>query len=287
MSASTIRSPAVAGMFYPRDRNQLGRMVDDLLGRVPPPRESARLCALVSPHAGYVYSGAVAAHGFRLLAAGTSAPRVVVVIGPSHVEAFSFTSVFDGTAYRTPLGDVAVDISAARAIADAHPSIRLSHHGHVQPHLARGEHGIEVQLPFLQRALGECAIVPIVMGAQDHASCVALGEAIAAACDPGETLVIASSDLSHFYPDREADRLDTVFCATLETLDAEALSAAVSRGECEACGAGPVVASLLATEPSGERRCVVLARAHSGDVSGDRSSVVGYASAAVFVEAAS
>jgi AmmeMemoRadiSam system protein B len=205
----------------------------------------------------------------------------VVVVGPSHVEAFSFSSVFDGAAYRTPLGDVAVDQRRSRAIASAHASIRLSAQGHIQPRLPRGEHSVEVELPFLQRALGEFSVVPIVMGAHDWSSCAALGDAIAAACDPASTVVVASSDLSHFYSYEEADRLDSAFCGALEAFDAAALHAALVSGECEACGAAPVVASLLAAQRMGARRCRVLMRANSGDVTGDRGSVVGYASAIV------
>jgi AmmeMemoRadiSam system protein B len=286
-AASGIRAPAVAGLFYPHEPAALARAVDGLLAHAPP-GATGPVRALVSPHAGYVYSGRVAARGFRLLEALPPASSLerVVIIGPSHVEAFAFTSVFEGHAYRTPLGDVRVDEAAARAIASSHASIRLSPRGHVQPHLARGEHGIEVQLPFLQKVLPGAALVPIVMGVQDWESCVALGEAIASACDAHSTLVIASSDLSHFYAYEEANRLDAVFCATLERLDAQALHRAVARAECEACGAGPVVAALIATQASGARRCRVLERLNSGDVTGDRSSVVGYASAAVVAEAA-
>jgi AmmeMemoRadiSam system protein B len=286
--SSGIRAPAVAGLFYPRDREGLARAVDALLAQAPAALEGGLIRTVVSPHAGYAYSGRVAARGFRLLATPAEAPAIrrVVVIGPSHVEAFSFTSVFDGRAYRTPLGDVPIDEDTARAIASSHASIRLSPRGHVQPHLSRGEHGIEVQVPFLQTVLPDASLVAIVMGSQDWDSCAALGEAIASACDPSSTLVVASSDLSHFYPYEEANRLDSIFCSTLEGLDAAALHGAVARSECEACGAGPVVASLIATELSRERRCRVLQRLNSGDVTGDRSSVVGYASAVVVAKEA-
>lgn len=281
-TATRIRMPAVAGLFYPRDPAALGTMVDDMLASVPPAADTDRLVAMVSPHAGYVYSGRVAARGFRALAGRAAAAplRTAVVIGPSHVEAFPFTSVFDGDAYRTPLGDVPVDRERARAIAAAHPSIRASRHGHEKEH-GRGEHGIEVLLPFLQRTAAGCAIVPVVMGRQDWASCAALGDAIAGACDPADTVVLASSDLSHFHDARRAEAMDRAFCDVLETLDARALARAVEDGACEACGAGPVVAAMLATAATPSRRCSVLARTHSGEITGDRASVVGYASAIV------
>jgi hypothetical protein len=281
-TGSHIRLPAVSGLFYPGEARALAAMVDEMLGSLPSDPETARITGMVSPHAGYVYSGRVAAHGFRALAArAVSNPvRAAVVVGPSHVEAFDFTSVFDGDAYRTPLGDVAVDRDLARRLAAAHPSIRLSGRGHVKEH-GRGEHGIEVLLPFLQCAAGACSIVPVVMGTQDWESCAALGRAIAEACDPADTVVIASSDLSHFHDARRAEALDRAFCAALETADARLLSRAVSAGECEACGAGPVIATLLATDRAPSRVCRVLARTHSGEVTGDRASVVGYASAII------
>jgi hypothetical protein len=280
MNTHRIRMPAVAGMFYPRDARALCGMVDEMLATAPATTETARLAAMVSPHAGYDYSGRIAALAFRALADRTTARpvRTAVIIGPSHVDAFAFTSVFGGAAYRTPLGDVPVDRDLAHALAGAHPSIRVSDRGHVKPG-GRGEHGIEVLLPFLQRAAGACAIVPVVMGSQDRAACAVLAAALAGACDPSSAVIIASSDLSHFHDARRAEKLDRAFCATLETMDADALARAVEEGACEACGAGPVIATLLATAAAPSRMCRVLARTHSGEVTGERLSVVGYAAA--------
>jgi AmmeMemoRadiSam system protein B len=159
--------------------------------------------------------------------------------------------------------------------------LRLSSAGHGQKHGSQGEHGIEVELPFLQRAFPVMSIVPVVMGSQSWEACKALGSALARILDWTHDLVIASSDLSHFYDDATARSLDCIFCDTLLTLDARALHDRVARRECEACGAGPVVAALLATSALAGRRAEVLVRGNSGDVSGDHSSVVGYASAIV------
>lgn len=279
MSAQpVIREPAVAGMFYPADPERLRRDVDDLLAGAPPPPADAHARMLMSPHAGYPYSGAIAAAGFRWLGARTV--RTVIMIGPSHVEYFDFTSVWAGDAFRTPLGDVTVDTDLARRLADHSPSIRLSDHGHVQPGLSRGEHGIEVQLPFLQRVHPGASIVPVVMGDQRWDHCEDLGRALAAECGP-EDVILASSDLSHFYDGTRADALDTRFLETLATLEARDLHDAVVDGRCEACGAGPVVASLIGAGASDPRQYHLLARGNSGDITGDRSSVVGYASAVV------
>jgi AmmeMemoRadiSam system protein B len=268
-------------MFYPGDRDTLAAEVDALLagGRdgtgLPPVR------ALVVPHAGYAYSGAIAAAGFRRLGRAASTPRRAFIIGPSHVEAFDFTSVFDGRFYRTPLGDVAVDERAAHALAQAHKSIRRDSAGHVLRSRGRGEHAIEVELPFLQRIAHGASVVPITMGSQAWEACEALGRALASIVDWAHDVVIASSDLSHFYDDERARELDGVFCETIVTADAKLLYGRLASGECEACGAGPVVAALLACDGLRARTCGVLARGNSGDVSRDRSSVVGYASAVV------
>ena len=253
--------------------------VDALLAEAAHPPVTGRVRALLSPHAGYAYSGAVAACAFATL--DRAAFETVVLIGPSHVDAFDFTSVYEGDAYRTPLGTLEVDVEAARRVARQAPSIRLSDRGHTLRGRERGEHGIEVLLPFLQRVCGPARIVPVVMGAQDWESSSALGHALAHTVDLERTLLVASSDLSHFYAYDRAVELDAAFCNALAALDAARLWEAVRSGRCEACGAGPVIAILVAAESWPERSCRVLARRNSGDVTGDRTSVVGYASAIV------
>ena len=278
---SDIRAPAVAGLFYPGDRSALADQVDRLLDISATPSAHPAVRVLLSPHAGYTYSGTIAGRGFDRVRAGANPPARAFIIGPSHVESFTYTAVYGGAAYRTPLGDVVVDSDSARQLTEAHPSIRLSGAGHDVRRGDRGEHGIEVQLPFLQRAFPGMSIVPIVMGSQSWEACKALGRALAGGVDWERDLIIASSDLSHFYDDATARRLDGVFCDTLMTLDARALHDRVARGECEACGMGPVVAALIATSSLRSRACELVATANSGDVSGDRSSVVGYAAAVV------
>jgi AmmeMemoRadiSam system protein B len=279
MSTPLIRSPAVAGLFYPGDASALAATVDALLAPHSPQATARPVRVLLSPHAGYAYSGAIAAHGFGRLR--SDAPTRAFIIGPSHVDAFGFTSVFDGDAYRTPLGDVVVDNDAVRALVDSDSSIRRSESGHVTHTRERGEHGIEVLLPFLQRLFPGICIVPIVMGVQSWNAGDALGRAIAGVADWGRDIVIASSDLSHFHDDMKARALDQVFCNTLMTLDAAALHERIARGECEACGAGPVVAALIATLGLRNREGELLASANSSAVNQDRSSVVGYAAAVV------
>ncbi len=286
----SVRSPAVAGLFYPADPDALARSVDALLAAAPAfapmsPHTSAlteHTRMLVSPHAGYAYSGAVAARAFARLDGNQF--DTAVIVGPSHVDAFAFTSVYDGDAYATPLGVLEVDRELAARLSRAHTSIRASVRGHTLPRGARGErgeHGIEVLLPFLQRRHAGIRIVPVVMGTQDWDASHALGRAIAECADAHRTLVVASSDLSHFHSYADAVARDTAFCETLTHLNPSELHEAVRSGRCEACGAGPVVASLIATEVWCERQCRILERINSGDVTGDHESVVGYAAAVV------
>lgn len=284
--AQGIREAAVAGWFYPGEPDKLTATVDRLLAAESTNAVSAPPRMLLAPHAGYAYSGAIAARGFSRLRSPSAPPSRAFIIGPSHVEPFDFTSVFDGTAYRTPLGDVLVDEAAAKALSSSHPSIRRSPAGHALPAHGRGEHGIEVELPFLQRISADIRVIPIVMGDQDWDACVALGNALASVIDWHHDIVVASSDLSHFYTYEKARKLDGVFCSTVSTMDAAALHQRIARRECEACGAAPMMAALLATEALRNRACEVLACVNSGDVTGERASVVGYASAIVTGEPA-
>lgn len=285
MQTASVREPAVAGLFYPGDMRTLATHVDELLAAANGNASSLLpVRMLVAPHAGYTYSGATAARAFQRLRSSASLPGRAFIIGPSHVESFNFTSVFDGAAYRTPLGDVMIDQEAAHALARSHASIRCDRAGHVLSRGSRdgrGEHSIEVMLPFLQRVTPDVHIVPFIMGSQSWDACEALADGIRSIVDWSRDVVIASSDLSHFYDDARARGLDGVFCGSLEALDASLLYGRLARGECEACGGGPVVAALLASEGLRNRACSILARTNSGDVSGDRASVVGYVSAAV------
>ena len=278
--STRVRRPAVAGSFYPQNPQTLRRDIESYLAEVPPAGIDGRPLVLVEPHAGYMYSGRVAAHGYKLI--GGRGIRTVAVLSPSHMEHFPFVSVFAGDAYETPLGRIAIDTETAAAIAAADPgSIRISEHGHVHGGSHRQEHALEVQLPFLQTVLGDFKLVPIVMGDQSWELCSALGEALAPHMAREDFLVVVSSDLSHFHEDNTAQSMDGVFCGLVENLDARGLYDAVRQNNCEACGAGPVIASLIACARRGAASCRVLHRATSGDVTGERDSVVGYAAAVV------
>ncbi len=276
LAGAQVRPAAVAGSFYPADAKELARTVDALLAKAQPPAVPEPLAALISPHAGYQFSAGVAAHGYSLLK-GRKYDRVVV-IAPSHIAAFPFASVYGGDAYQTPLGLVPVDKAFAAKLADGR-AIRISPQGHVAS--GRGEHALEVQLPFLQRTLGQFKLVPIILGDQSYETCRALGVALARLAAGSSTLIVASSDLSHFHPYQDAVTLDHKTLRAIEEWDYLSMSRNFEMNVWEACGGGPIIAAMIAAERMGAGQARLLKYANSGDVTSERGSVVGYGSLAL------
>ena len=272
-----VRSPVVAGAFYPGAARTLAADVDGYLQAAGVADLGGELVALISPHAGYVYSGGVAAHAYALLRELSF--DTVVVVAPSHRVSFAGASVYGGDGYATPLGVVPVDRNLADAIAAASPTLRY------EPRAHSAEHSLEVQVPFLQRTLEDFTIVPVVMGEQGEAAVRVLADALSGAVrersSGGRVLLVASTDLSHFHGYEEAVALDSVVLDAVNAFDAEGLLRALGRGECEACGGGPMAAVMMAAGALGADRARVLKYANSGDVTGDRSQVVGYMAAAL------
>lgn len=292
----TVRPAGVAGSFYPAEKAALTGMIDDMLAQVVLPQIDGHILAVVAPHAGYPYSGPVAAYSYGALK-GQNVSRVVV-IAPSHFEGFGFASVFEGHGYETPLGTVLVDKDFALKLSKRDRSIRLSSHGHVAT-ASGAEHALEVQLPWLQRVLGSFTLVPVVMGNQSYESSRALGIALAGLIEDekeaagknqspphGDTLIVASSDMSHYHTYGEANRIDHKTLDAIQTWDYLNMSRNFERRVWEACGGGPIVAAMIAAERLGANKVQVLKYANSGDTSGDRSRVVGYGSE-IFVKAPS
>ena len=270
----SVRPPVVAGTFYPASESALKEQVSSYLSAAPLPEVKGRLLALISPHAGYIYSGMVAAHGYRLLSECDA--EVVVITAPSHQDAFTGSTIYDGEAYATPLGTVPVDKEAAQSLVEACDSVEFSSAGH------RSEHALEVQLPFLQKALTEpFGLVPIVMGDQTTATLDELAQGLGSALEGKNALLVASSDLSHYHPAEEAKALDQKVIDYVEALDPEGLYRAVLRHECEACGAYPIIATLKAVEGEAGATAHILCYGNSGDTTGDYAQVVGYLSAAI------
>ncbi|HVP53206.1 MAG TPA: AmmeMemoRadiSam system protein B [Terriglobales bacterium] len=276
-----VRQPLVAGAFYPADPKELQTMVDELLARAAPPAINDPIVALIAPHAGYPYSGGVAAHSYALLK-GRKFERVVV-IAPSHFDGFPFVSVYDGEAYATPLGTIPVDKAFAAKLAGSSPLIRLSSRGHSSMG-SQAEHALEVELPFLQRALGQFNLVPVIMGEQSYEASRALGVQLAKLIQGPGTLIVASSDLSHYHPYDEATSLDRKTLTAVEEWDYLSLLQNLEQRTWEACGGGPIAAAMIAAERLGANRARLLKYANSGDTTGDRSRVVGYGALALVRE---
>ncbi|MFQ5674254.1 MAG: AmmeMemoRadiSam system protein B [bacterium] len=269
-----VRPAAVADLFYPANRADLENQIETFLDNANPVDLDGEISALLSPHAGYPYSGQVAAAGYKLLQ--NRQYSVIAIISPSHRDRFPGISVFNGKGYETPLGLVAAASEFGDALVEYDDSITASWAGHGT------EHAIEVQLPFLQKVLAEAPIIPIVMGSQDYDTCELLAEALATVLQGVPHLIIATSDLSHYHSYEEANKLDSFAIDLIESFDEKVLSQALEEQTCEACGGGPIIAAMAASKKTGADQIKVLVHQNSGDVGGDREIVVGYLSAAIY-----
>ncbi|MBU0490962.1 MAG: AmmeMemoRadiSam system protein B [Chloroflexi bacterium] len=271
MDARAIRKSAIAGSWYPGTPEALARDVDRCLGQVPAQTVLGDLVALVAPHAGYMYSGPVAAYAYRLLEGLTF--DVVAVISPSHRAYYRDNAITELGQYWTPLGTVPVDEDLVAELARHAPVTRVPQDA---------EHALEIQLPFLQRTLTEgWSLLPIMMGDHGLPACRSLAQGLATVLQGRRALLVASTDLSHFHNEATAHRLDQVVVDQVNAFDPVGLADALAANRCEACGGGPTVAVMLAAQSLGATHAQVLRYATSADVSGDRSSVVGYLAAAI------
>lgn len=277
------RRAAVAGSWYPGNPSRLTDEVDRYLGQVDIEPASSPARALIAPHAGLMYSGPVAAFAYKLLLARGGLYRGIVLVGPSHFVPFRGVSIWSSGAWDTPLGAVAVEQRLAQVIRGESPEIVDLPAAHAR------EHSLEMQLPFIARLQPGVPIVPLVMGHQTRDAAFGLGDALARAIarcvndsNDSNVLLIASSDLSHYEDAATAARMDAIVIRHVESFDPEGLMIALEREPRHACGGGPMVAVLHAARQLGATGAHVLRYADSGDVSGDKSSVVGYLAAAVF-----
>jgi AmmeMemoRadiSam system protein B/AmmeMemoRadiSam system protein A len=276
-----VRPPAVAGQFYPSDPGRLKLAIQQFLEDAVPARAETPL-ALVVPHAGYLYSGQIAADGYRQV---KDQPfETVVILGTNHTSAdLTGISVYARGAFRTPLGDAQIDATIAGALLKEDPDCTPDTSAHAK------EHSVEVQVPFVQVLFPAARIVPVVVGMPDAAMCARFGHALAKAVQGKRVLIVASSDLSHFPAYQDAVEADHQTLAAIASLDASQFAsrvqAAMSRNvrnlaTC-ACGEAPVMACMAAAKALGATHGVVLSYANTGDaVAEDRSRVVGYGSVA-------
>jgi AmmeMemoRadiSam system protein B len=260
-----IRPPGVAGAFYPAGAHGLRELVERSFAAAVAPTEDAPVpAALVVPHAGLVYSGPIAASAYLRIVPARHRIRRVVLLGPSHHVALRGIATTSADVWRTPLGDVAVDTETVRALA-ADPLVTVDDAAHAP------EHCLEVQLPFLQHVLDDVAIVPLLVGETDAADVAALIERMWD--DPG-TLVVVSTDLSHYHAYADAEVLDARTAAAVVAMRPDHI------GPHDACGARPLRGLLRAAHDEG-RHVEEIDRRSSGDTAGDRRRVVGYGAFAV------
>ena len=270
MTSSTRRS-VIAGTWYPGQPGALKRALDGFLADVPPVDIPGDLVGLISPHAGYTYSGPVAAYAYSLIRGLTF--DLVAVVSPVHRMWVESVAITRADSYETPLGKVPVARDAADALEE---KIAVQHVGQ------DNEHSLEIQLPFLQHVLADgFRLLPVMMGDQAWSACSHLANGLAHVLKGRNALLVASTDLSHFHPQEHAKELDEVVLNAVNAFDPQGLSQALASGSTEACGGGPVVAVMLAARALGATTARVLNYATSGDVTGDYGSVVGYMAAAI------
>jgi hypothetical protein len=262
----SVREPAVAGAFYPGSPAELDRQLDQLMPSGPEPH---RLLACIAPHAGYVYSGAVAGKLFGHL----ELPRRIVVMGPNHTGLGAAIAVAPEDAWATPHGPQRIDRELGELLLARLPEARLDAGAH------RREHSIEVELPFLRRRRPDAVVLPLCLKHLDFARCRRLGESLAAIADElDEPLgIVASSDMTHYRPDAEARSLDHLAIEKMLARDAEGLYQTVHHEGITMCGVIPATVAIVAARLMGATAAHLSSYATSGDVSGDRAAVVGYA----------
>jgi len=278
LSASTLaqglRAPVWAGKFYSAQPDTLSSQLDALLDQSQKITLPGRVVALIVPHAGYAYSGPVAAAAYSLIKGKDY--KTVVIIGPSHYYGFNGCSIYLRGGYKTPLGLAAVDEELAAKIASASGFSYI-------PKAHQQEHSVEVQIPFIQKSLPQAKIVPIVMGYQTKKTITCLAEALATVLTGSKVLVIASTDLSHFYPKDKANKTDAQTISLIQNFKTNTLLKKIERRENIMCGGGPVVSALLYARQQGSAKVKILKYSDSSQTGTSPDRVVGYLAAGVYL----
>ena len=271
-----IRKPSVAGSFYPGDRDKLHKTVSSYLtqANISDEFNNHRVIGIISPHAGYIYSGPVAAYGFNYLAKENF--QRYVVLAPCHRGRFNGASIIPEGIYRTPLGDVEIDYDMGKKLE------KRDYFGFIEE-AHDMEHSLEVQIPFLQAIKPNAKIVPIVIGTTDIDICRSIGETIAEEINSldKEYGIIISTDLSHYHSYNEAVKKDNGFINSLESFEENTIKKDILAGKCEACGEGAIIAGISLSKKLGAKKLKVIKYANSGDTAGPKDQVVGYLSALI------
>ena len=274
---SYIREPAVSGIFYPKNSTELNENLESLFrdsnfgpGSLPPSSNNERIYGMVSPHAGYMYSGAVAAQGYYKLS--SSKFESAIILGPNHYGLGSEVAIMNTGSWKTPLGEIEIDSEVAEEIHRNCDIVNIDEQAHSR------DHCIEVQLPFLQYIRKEFKIVPIILINQGKNTCKKLGNDIYESIKERNLIPIASSDLTHYESNSQAHEKDNLLISAILSLDIEKFYSILISFNVTACGYGAIATVMEISKRMGATKGKLLRYATSGEVAGDNKSVVGYSS---------
>jgi len=275
--AQNVKQPNVAGAFYPDNPQELSQMIDRFLDAADPPVPPGEIFALISPHAGYGYSGGVAAYGYKLIK--NKPYKTVIILGPSHQYGFSGVSIYPEGIFRTPLGDLEIDKEFTQKLLNKDSDIFFESAAFAK------EHSVEVQLPFLQKVLSDFKIVPIVMGDCTLSTCQKLANLLKEAIgNRKDILVVASTDMYHGYDYEETEAIDNLTLSYLKNFNAEELYYGLREGKLALCGGFPVVSTIILAKELGHNKLGVLKYTNSAVVTGRKIKgiwTVGYTSCVI------
>ncbi|MGI0057623.1 MAG: MEMO1 family protein [Nitrosarchaeum sp.] len=271
-----IRTPAVAGMFYPSEKKELKKSIKECFlhkfgpGKIPPSNIKKRIFGIICPHAGYMYSGPIACHSFYAIS--SYVPELFIIIGPNHWGIGSNVATMKDCKWNTPLGDVEVDSEIADEISHLSEIIDIDYFSHIR------EHSLEVQIPILQEMYSDFKILPISMINQNEDVAKNIGLAIAKIAEKKKVMIIGSSDFTHYEQNEFAHEQDMVLIEPILKLDVKKFYDVLEDRNVSACGYGAIASTMVACKELGATKGELLKYATSGDIMGDISSVVGYGS---------
>lgn len=271
-----IRTPAVAGMFYPSEKNELKESIHQCFlhsfgpGKLPPTEEKKKIYGVICPHAGYLYSGPIACHSFYSIS--SESPELFIIIGPNHWGVGCNVAAMKDCSWETPLGQVEVDSDAASELSKISNIVDLDFFSHTK------EHSLEVQVPMLQEVYSKFKILPIILIDQEKNAAEEIGKAIATISKQKNSMIIGSSDFTHYEPNEFAHDQDKALIEPILDLDVDQFYKVLYEKNVTACGYGAIASTMIACKKLGATKGELLKYATSGDVTGDTSSVVGYGS---------
>ena len=271
-----IRTPAVAGMFYPSEKKELKKSIKECFlhkfgpGKIPPSNIKKKIFGVICPHAGYMYSGPIACHSFYAIS--SDAPELFIIIGPNHWGIGSSVATMKDCKWNTPLGNVEVDSEAAEEISHISEIIDVDYFSHTR------EHSLEVQIPIIQEMYSDFKILPISMINQNKDAAKDIGLAIVKIAEKKKAMIIGSSDFTHYEQNEFAHKQDMALIEPILKLDVKKFYDVLEDRNVSACGYGAIAATMIACKELGATKGELLKYATSGDITGDTSSVVGYGS---------